>query len=199
MKTFLLLACALFAANAVLGGSYSEAIRQAKQVSGRVTEQNRQLMNNPLIQNSPHRAAQPAQPAQPANPVLQATLENITNLCSDFDTLSRLNDRAAIRRAEQGLTNDLATAAQGTKPLPQSLAKLGNDLTTVIAGNEKLAPQHFRLAQFVHAAFNGAHLTDDQRQMIFNGVQKILTGGGVAPEKAAGVVNDIKTVANETK
>ncbi len=35
--------------------------------------------------------------------------------------------------------------------------------------------------------------------MIFNGVQKILTDGGASPDEVANVVNDIKTIASETK
>ena len=35
--------------------------------------------------------------------------------------------------------------------------------------------------------------------MIFDEVQKILDTGGVAPENATNVVNDLKTIAAETK
>jgi hypothetical protein len=194
MKPFLTLACALFAANSLFADPYSAAIQQAKRVANQETEANRQLMNNPP-------PATPAQtnPNQPSDPVLQATLENIQNLQNDFATLSKLTNAAAITTEKVGLTNDLASAALGAKPSQPSLAKLGDDLAAVILGNQKLRPQHPRLAQYVHASFNGSKLTPAQQQMIFSDVQKILVAGGTAPEDATNVVNDIKTIASETK
>jgi len=197
MKPFIALAAlagAWFVGGAVFADPYSAAIQQARRVANQETAANRQLMNNPP-------PATPAQsnPAQPPDPVLQATLENIQHLQSDFDTFSRLTNAAAITTEKQGLTNDLATAALGAKPSSQSLAKLGDDLAAVLAGNEKLRPQHAKLAQFAHAIFNGAQLTPAQQQMIFSGVKTILTGGGVSPNDAANVANDFKTIASETK
>jgi hypothetical protein len=194
MKPFLTLACALFAANSLLADPYSAAIQQAKRVANQETDANRQLMNNPP-------PATPAQttPDQPPDPVLQATLQNIQNLQNDFATLSKLTNAAAITTEKVGLTNDLASAALGTKPSQPSLARLGDDLAAVIVGNEKLRPQHSKLAQYVHASFNGSKLTPAQQQMIFSDVQKILVTGGTAPDDATNVVNDIKTVASETK
>jgi hypothetical protein len=194
MKPFLTLACAMFAANSLLADPYSAAIQQAKRVANQETDANRQLMNNP-----PPATPTQANPAQPPDPVLQATLENIQHLQGDFDTLSKLTNAAAITTEKQGLTNDLATAALGTKPSQPSLAKLGDDLAAVIVGNEKLRPQHPKLAQMSHAIFNGAHLTPAQQQMIFTEVQKILTGGGVSPDDATNVVNDFRAIASETK
>lgn len=194
MKPFLILACAMVAANSLPADPYSAAIQQAKRVANQETAANRQLMNNP----PPATPAQAA-PAQPPDPELQATLENIQHLQSDFDTFARLTNAAAITTEIQGLTNDLATAALGTKPSQPSLAKLGDDLAAVLVGNQKLRPQHPKLAQMSHAVFNGAHLTPAQQQMIFTEVQKILTGGGVPPDDAKNVVNDFKTIASETK
>ena len=81
----------------------------------------------------------------------------------------------------------------------QSIAKLADDLATAIAGKEKLRAPQQTLAQYIHAIFNSAHLTAAQQQMIFDGVQKILTDGGASPDEATNVVNDIKTIASETK
>ncbi len=133
MKPFLILACAVFAANSLPADPYSAAIQQAKRVANQETAANRQLMNNP-----PPATPVQAAPAQPPDPELQATLLNIQHLQGDFDTFARLTNAAAITTEIQGLTNDLATAALGTKPSQPSLAKLGDDLAAVLVGNRKL-------------------------------------------------------------
>jgi hypothetical protein len=183
MKPFIALTCALFLANSLPAQNYSIAIRQAKNASARETAANQQLMDNPPAPSPQNNA--------PADPVLQATLQNIKNLQNDFAT--------PLTTQRQSLTNDLAIAAQGAKPQPASISKLADDLMTAIAGKEKLRAPQPKLAQFVHAIFNSAHLTAAQQKMIFDGVQKILTGGGASPDEAANVVNDIKTIASETK
>lgn len=194
MKPSIALVCAWFAANSLLAGPYSAAIQQAKRVANQETEADRRLMQNPP-------PAPPAQnqPSQSANPVLQATLQNIHNLQADFTALAKLTNSGSITTERQGLTIDLATAALGKKPSPQSLSKLADDLATVIVNNEKLRPQHLKLAQYVHAVSNSAHLSDAQQQMIFKDTQNILVDSGVAADAAGKVVNDLKTIASETK
>jgi hypothetical protein len=193
MKPFIALACALFIGNSVLADPYSEAIRQAKNVSANETAANRQLLDNPAPappQNNPN---------PPADPVLQATLQNIASLRNDFAAIGNAADGASLPAQKQSLTNDLAVAAQGAKAQPASISKLADDLTTAIAGKEKFRVPQPKLAQFVHAIFNSSHLTTAEQQMIFDGVQKILTDGGALPDDATNVVNDIKTIASETK
>ena len=193
MKPFIALTCALFIANSVLADPYSAAIRQAKNASARETAANQQLLDNPP-------PAQPPQNNPPADPVLQATLQNIKNLQNDFAAIGKAAAAATpLTLQKQLLTNDLAIAAQGAKPQAASISKLADDLTTAIAGKEKLRAPQPKLAQYVHAIFNSSHLTTAQQQMIFDGVQKILTDGGASPDEAANVVNDIKTIASETK
>jgi hypothetical protein len=194
MKPSIVLACALFAANGIFADPYSAAIQQAKRVSHQETESNRRLIENPPPTPQPQSG-----PSQTADPVLQATLKNIHNLQSDFATLARLTSTASITTEKQGLTNDLAVAALGKKPSPQSLVKLADDLAAVIVGSNKLLPQHLKLAQYVHAISNSSQLTEAQQQMIFTDTQKILVTGGAKPDDAAKVVNDIKTIASETK
>ena len=70
---------------------------------------------------------------------------------------------------------------------------------TALAGNEKLRPQHQKLAQDVHAIFNSSHLSAAQQQKIFTDVQTLLQNGGVPPDVAATIVNDVKAIATETK
>ena len=194
MKLFIALTCALFIGSSILADPYSEAIRQAKNVSAKETAANQQLLDN-------SQSAPPTQinPPSPPNPVLQATLQNIASLRNDIAAIGIADAGASLTVQKQSLTNDLAIAAQGTKPQPASISKLADDLTTAIAGKEKFRVPQPKLAQFVHAIFNSSHLTAAQQQMVFNGVQKILTDGGALPDDATNVVNDIKTIASETK
>jgi hypothetical protein len=194
MKLFIALTCALFLANSILADPYSAAIRQAQNVSAKETATNRQLMDNP-----PPPAAPPQNNPPPTDPALQATLRNIESLRTDFAAIGNADAASSLTVHKQLLTNDLAIAAQGAKPQPASISKLADDLITAIAGKEKLRAPQPKLAQFIHAIFNSAHLTAAQQQMIFNGVQKILTDGGASPDETANVVNDIKTIASETK
>ncbi len=131
--------------------------------------------------------------------MLQATVQNIESLRNDFATIGSADAGASLIAQKQSLTNDLAIAAQGAKPQPASISKLADDLATAISGKDKFRIPQPKLAQFVHAIFNSSHLTTAQQQMIFDGVQKILTDGGALPDDATNVVNDIKTIASETK
>ena len=195
MKPFIALACALFMAKSLLADPYSAAIRQAKNASAKETAANQQLFENPPP------TAPPSQnnPNPPADPALQATLQNIANLRNDFSAIGNAAANASLTVQKQTLTNDLAIAAQGVKPQPASISKLADDLVTAIAGKEKLRAPQPKLAQFTHAIFNSAHLTPAQQQTFFTGAQKILTDGGASVDEAAKVVNDLKTIASETK
>jgi hypothetical protein len=146
----------------------------------------------------------PAPPAQnnpnpSVSPALQATLQNIESLRNDFTAIGNASAGASLAIQKESLTNDLAIAAQGAKPQTGSISKLADDLTTAISGKEKLRVPPPTLAQYVHAIFNTSQLTAAQQQMIFDGVKKILTDGGASADEAANVVNDIKTIASETK
>ena len=151
------------------------------------------------MDNPPPAAPPQNNPNAPANPVLQATLQNIANLRNDFSAIGNAAAGTSLTVEKQTLTNDLAIAAQGVKPQPASISKLADDLMTAISGKEKLRAPQQKLAQFTHAIFNSAHLTTAQQQTFFTGVQKILTDGGASADEAANVVNDLKTIASETK
>jgi hypothetical protein len=194
MKPLIAFFCAVFLASGAFADPYSSAMRQARNASANETAANRQLLDNPPPAPPPQNNPNP-----PANPALQATLQNIESLRNDFAAIGKADTIASLTVQKQSLTNDLAIAAQGAKPQPASISKLADDLTTAIAGKEKLRAPQPKLAQFVHAIFNSAHLTTAQQQMIFSGVQKILTDGGASPDETASVVGDIKTIASETK
>ena len=194
MKRFIALSCALCVAGGALAGPNEAAMRQAKEVSAKVTQ---------AEQGNPPPAA-PARPAPPqinpqTDPVLAATLRNIANLHTDFAALGNLTDTNAAATQRQLLLNDLASAPQGAKPSPASISRLADDLVTAIAGKVKADATHQSLAQDIHAIFNSSHLSPSQQQMIFDSTQKILQTGGAAPEAATNVVNDIKQIATETK
>jgi hypothetical protein len=195
MKSLIAFACALFMASSLPAQvNYSIAIRQAKNAAANETAANQRLVDNP-----PPAAPPQNNPNAPANPALQATLQNIADLRNDFSAIGNAAANPSLTIQKQTLTNDLAIAAQGTKPTAASISKLADDLMTAISGKEKLRAPQPKLAQFTHAIFNSAHLTTAQQQMFFTGVQKILTDGGASADETANVVNDLKTIASETK
>ena len=192
MKAFIAFFCAWCAANCVVADPYSAAIRQAKDVSARVTQAEGG--------NSPAPARSPASPqAPPANPEFQATLQNIANLRSDFAALGNLTGTNSIATPRQMLLNDLATAARGTNASPASVSRLADDLAAASAGKLKSSASRQKLAQDIHAIFNSSQLSPVQQQMIFDSVQTILQGIGVSAEATAQVINDIKQIAAETR
>jgi hypothetical protein len=193
MKWLIAFTCALFVASGTRGQSaYVGAMRQAQAVSTKVTDNNKKLLDSPQQQQQQLKS-------QPVDPVLQATLQNTEDLRSDFASIGNVSAASVPAAQISSLTNHLLVAAQGTKPQMASVAKLAGDLTTAIAGQTKLRASHPKLAQYVHASFNGAHLTAAQQQMILDSVQKILKEGGASAEETADVVGDLKTIAGETK
>lgn len=191
MKTVAVLSCIVLAAGiAGAQGNYNIIKRQARDAVGQTQSASQ---GQPTPARPPSSAPAPASPnPAPVDPVLAATLQNIADLRHDFDALS-------AGFGPKSLTNDLATAATGTKASTESIAKLAGDLQSILSGNDKASAQHQKLAQSVHAAFNGAHLSSTQKQSIENDVQKIFQGAGVPAEKATAVLDDLKAVENETK
>jgi hypothetical protein len=195
MKTVVTFFCVLFAANGVFADIYSEAIKQARNVSANETKQSNAEVNQ-NNSSPPPAAAQPAPPQ--TNPVLEATLRNISNLHVDFDALGKLSETNSAA-SKKLLLDDLTAAAQGAKPPEVSISKLADDLTTAVVGKKLPDDQQQKLAQDVHAIFNSSHLSSGQQQMIFTSVQKVLQDGGTLPDETTNVVNDIKTIASQTQ
>ena len=195
MKPFTALFCLLFVANGVLADVYSSAIQRAKNVTANASNTRQ---DNPPASTQPSPAL-PAQNNPPPDPVLEATRQNTAALRADFDALGDRADTNSAAAQKPSLMSNLTAAASGRKPSAASISKLADDLITTVAGNEKLRPQHQKLAQEVHAIFNSSHLSPAQQEKIFANVQTLLQNGGVPPDDAANVVNDIKTIATETK
>jgi len=190
MKTLIAFSCVLCVANGVRADPYTAAIQQAKDVSAKVTRAD---------QGNPTSTAAPPQANPQPDPALEATLRNIANLRADFVALGNLTDTNSAATQKQLLMNDLATAAQDTKPSPASISRLSLDLVTATAGKVESGATQQKLAQDVHAIFNSSHLSPAQQQTIYDNVQKILQSGGASLEAATNVVGDIKTIATETK
>jgi hypothetical protein len=193
MKAFVAFSCVLCMAIGALAGPNEAALRQARDVSSRVTQADQG--------NPPATAPAPAVPPQTVpqpSPALAATLRNIANLRADFAALGNLTGTNAATQ-KQLLMNDLATAAQGPKPSPASVSRLADDLVSATAGKAKTDATQQKLAQDIHAIFNSSQLSPSQKQMIFDSTQKILQSSGAAADDATNVVNDIKQIATETK
>ena len=186
----------LSAVSVALADPYTIAIQQAQRVS------NQNAAEQQRIQQAAGSAstAAPGMPnPPPANPALQATLQNISSLQADIIALNADADGQVVVDQKIALLNDLSTAAQGSKPSPDSVKALVKDLMTALTGKKIPAAQQTRLAQQLHATFNSSHLTDAQRAAIFAAVQKTLTDAGVSLDAATDVVTDLKKVADETK
>ena len=190
MKAFIVFYCALCVVNGLQADPYSAAIRQAKDVSAKVTRADQG--------NLPPSPAPPQTSTQP-DPILEATLRNIAVLRADFAALGNATGTNSIAAPKQLLLNDLATAALGTKPSPASISSLADDLASSTAGKVKSEAGQQKLAQDVHAIFNSSHLGPAQQQMVFDSARKILQDSGTAPEDALRVINDLKQIATETK
>lgn len=193
MKTYLVVSCALTVALGALAGPNEAALRQARDVSARVTQADQG--NPPATAPAP---AVPPQTSPPPSPALAATLQNIANLRADFAALGNLTGTNAATQ-KQLLMNDLATAAQGPKPSPATVSRLADDLVAATAGKAKAEATQQNLARDIHAIFNSSQLSPSQKQMIFDSAQKILQSSGAAAEDATNVVNDIRQIATETK
>jgi hypothetical protein len=191
MKWLLTFLCAAFMAGAAVADPFSSAIRQAHGAANSGA--------GGAGDASPPETPPPLQNNPPPNPALQATLQNIADLQNDFAVISSVNGTNALAGVKSSLAIHLAAAAQGAKASQASVSKLADDLSSAIAGNGKLRTQLQRLAQFTHASFNGSQLTDAQQKSISDGIQKILTDAGVPADGAAVVVEDLKTIARETK
>jgi hypothetical protein len=195
MKASVALFCVLLAASSASADPYSMAIQQAQRASNQNAAEQRQLQN----QDGSAGYGQPASGQSPpkTDPMLAATLQNITNLQSDFAAvIDSTGDKADERIA---LMNDFSAAAQSTKASADAVKELAKDLIAAIDGNKKLEPQQKKLAREIHAIFNSSHLTAAQQQSVFDDVQKTLTDAGVSLDAAVDVVTDLKQVAGETK
>jgi hypothetical protein len=192
MKAFVAFLCALFVAGMAPADPYSMAIQQARNVAN---QNNAQQGVEP--QPPPRPPSAPQTP--PVDPMLEATIQNVSSLHADFAAINDSTNLDSSADQKLSLLNNLAAAAQGSKPPAASIKKLANDLIEAMTGKQKMRAQQQKLAQEIHAIFNSSHLSAAQQQTIFGDVEKNLEDGGAAPDDAGNVVADLKTITTETK
>ena len=196
MKTKLALLATLFAVATTSADPYVIAKQRARDASAK-NDAEQQRIQNAANGYAPTYST-PAAGAAAADPALAATLKNITDLAADFTTLGGAAKPDASQKVS--LLNNLTQAAAGKKATTDSVKHLAEDLTTALSGKTKITPaQQKQLAGIVHAAFNGAHLTDAQAEKAFAAAAKILTDAGASLDDATNVVTDLKKISDETK
>src|SRR2546430_543690 len=120
MKACIALLCALCVSGTTFAQvNYNAAKRQARDAVTK-TENASQGQAPQPSQPPPSTPPPAAQNPAPEDPRLAATLQNIADLRHDLDALS-------AGFGPKSLTNDLATAAVGTKASTESVGKLAGD------------------------------------------------------------------------
>lgn len=189
MKTVIVLSGLLALGLAAQAQNYGAAVNLAhKAVTKTENASNADPDMQPKAYPSP-----PAQSTQPMDPALAATLQNIAHLRADLNYLS------TNTAPSEHLTNDLLAAANGTKPSAETLAKVISDLSAALQDKPALRSHFQKIAQYLHATANGAHLTPAQFQMISDDLEKILQNGGAPYSATEDLLDDLKRLAKETK
>jgi len=191
MKTAVVLGLVLSVALSLRAqqGIYNGAISQARRAVSKTEAASSQTPDD----QQPSQSAPAAQAPQPMSPALQATLQNIASLQTDLGKLDTNTPPA------ESFSYDLIAAASGTKASPDTIARLAGDLSAAIAGKSSFHSSYKKLAQYLHALSNGAHLTAAQFQMISDDVEQILENGGATYESTSAVLTDIKHLDRETQ
>ena len=117
MKICLAFACVfVVAASATAQVNYYRATQQARRDSAQNDAEQQRIAReaNGGAANANAAAAAPATPV-PVDPALQATLNNISGLQSDFAGLANATGDKADASQKISLLNNLTQAAQGTK------------------------------------------------------------------------------------
>ncbi len=195
MKTFAILLAAFFVISNTIADPYVIAKQRARDTSAR-NDAEQQRIQNAANGQAPTYATPGA--AAAADPALAATLKNLNDLSANFTALGAVSKPDAAQKVS--LLNNLTQAASGKKASTDAVKHLAEDLTTAVSGKTKITPaQQKQLAGIVHAAFNGAHLTDAQSEKAFATASKILTDADASLNEATNVVTDLKQIAAETK
>jgi hypothetical protein len=194
-EIFVLLAAVFVTAGA--SAQYYQAEQQAKRASQQ-NDAEQQRIANASGNGGTAQSSQSAPGTPSADPKLQATLNNIASLQADLGAFVSTDKPDPSQKND--LLSNMSQAAQGTKATTESAKELAKDLQTALTGKKSLtAAQQKQLAAFIHASFNGSHLTDAQSDKITGTVQKILTDAGVTTDAAVDIVTDLKKVIAETK
>lgn len=163
-----------------------------------ILNQARNAGSTPANNGLPSPPAVPSQP--PENPALAATQQNIANLANDLASLVNADPAHLDDALKLPLLNDLAAAAQGTKPSKESLQKIADALATALAGHAKLGePQRALLGRWLHALANSSHLTPAQKTLLTTSTHKMLTQVGVPADTTDAVMAALQDLATQTQ
>jgi len=185
MKIIVLLLCGLFIAGQIQAQNMSIARDQAKRAAGSGGG------------TAPGAGAAPQQPA--VDPAVAAAMQNIASLQANVTAIRTAADTNAAAEQRTSLLNNLSAAAQGKKASSASLKKLTGDLVEGLAGKRKVAGADQKLAQALRAFSNASRLTEKQQDSLLQGVKKSLAEAGVASENVDKILEDLKTLASETR
>lgn len=203
MNSFVICLCVLLlAGETALAGNKKHSKKPSTNNNNATTTNQQASPANPTTPPAPAPDIPPpaAVPvAVPVDPVLAATQRNIAELRADFIILNICTNDAAPADRKTSLLNDLKAAPQGTPPPEDSIHKLADQLLSATLGRNQMQAQDLTLARDIHAAFNGAHLTDAQRKLIFDEVKSILTDSGVPTNDADAIVGNLQKIARETQ
>jgi len=207
MNSFIICLCMLlFAGETALAGNKKHSKKPSTNNNNATTTNQQASPANsttppaPAPDSPPPAAVPAAVPvAVPVDPVLAATQRNIAELRADFIILNICTNDAAPADRKTSLLNDFKAAPQGTPPPEDSIHKLADQLLSATLGRNQMQAQDLTLARDIHAAFNGAHLTDAQRKLIFDEVKSILTDSGVPENDADAIVGNLQKIARETQ
>jgi hypothetical protein len=191
MKTSCLILSGLLLAGLANAQNFNIAKDQARRAAAQTEE--RSGGGQPATGQNPN-----APQAAPADPVLTATLQNISGLRADFTAISAAEPTTANDQ-RGSLLNHLSAAAQGTKASASNVRKLATDLINALTGRKKISATAQKLGGSIHALFNGGHLSATQQEALLKDVANILTAAEVPADDVDKVVNDLKTIAAETK
>ena len=115
MKISIAFACVLFTTGTVLAQNYYRAEQQARRDSAQNDAEQQRIQKAASEPAGAPSARAAAAPAAPVDPALQATLNNVAGLQSDFAALSNVAGDKPDPSQKISLLNNLSQAAQGTK------------------------------------------------------------------------------------
>ena len=135
----------------------------------------------------------------PGAAVSPATRQNLASLADDITNLGKATADNLDPALKLSLLNDLAAAAQGTKPATDALKKFAGNFCTTLVGHKFPAAQATRLAQVLHSLMNSSQLSDLERQALPKVLQNILAHAGIADADASSLVDSLKAVMVQTQ
>ncbi len=194
MKPFLavLLALLLPAGHALAQGAAAELIKE-KAIHQRD-------LNNQQQGVIAATAAAPtaSAPSAPPGGISSAQQQLVDKLQADLAAIKPGSPIAS--QEKQQLQDDMAALTRGaTKPSKAHLARLAEDLSTALAGNNISVKDHAQLAKDINIVMNSGSpsLSATQTQSFVTAAQTLLKSGGVGPTETQTITGDLKVIVAE--